>query len=72
MLLARLTVVPPLGAGALNVTVQASVPAAVIDEFAQLSPINEAVAEAAAAPLPCNCTVPPIFTFELEVPSTFS
>ncbi len=36
LLLAKLTVSPPVGAAALNVTVQLSVPAAVIDPLAQL------------------------------------
>lgn len=70
LLLARLTVVPPLGEDALKVTVQVSVPAPVIDEFAQLIPVNEVVEP--ADPLPCNFTNPPIFTRELVTPSTFS
>jgi hypothetical protein len=39
-LLATLTANPPLGAAALNVIEQSSVPAAVIDELPQLSPLN--------------------------------
>ncbi|MGD1107619.1 MAG: hypothetical protein ABR865_11290 [Terracidiphilus sp.] len=40
LLLARLTANPPLAAAAFNVTVQLSVPEPVIDELAQLSPLN--------------------------------
>jgi hypothetical protein len=40
LLLARLTVKPPLAAAAFNVTVQLSVPEPVIDKPAQLSPLN--------------------------------
>jgi len=40
LLLARLTVMPPLPAGELSVTVQASVPAPVIELLAQPSPVN--------------------------------
>ena len=39
-LLARLTVNPPLAAATLSVTVQLSVPAALIDELVQLKPLN--------------------------------
>ena len=40
LLLARLTMSPPLAAAALNVTVQLSVPAPVNDPLVQLSPLN--------------------------------
>jgi hypothetical protein len=40
LLLAKLTANPPLAAAALNVTVQLSVPAPVIDPLVQLSPFN--------------------------------
>jgi hypothetical protein len=40
LLLATLTANPPLAAAAFNVTVQLSVPEPVIDELAQLSPLN--------------------------------
>jgi hypothetical protein len=40
LLLATLTANPPLGAAAFRVTVQLSVPAPVIDELPQLSPVN--------------------------------
>jgi hypothetical protein len=53
LLLARLTTIPPLGAGALNFTVHASEPAPVIDAVVQPSPDSE------GDPLPCSLTVPP-------------
>jgi hypothetical protein len=40
LLLARLTVKPPLAAATFSVTVQLSVPAPVIDPLLQLSPLN--------------------------------
>lgn len=40
LLLARFTVNPPVTAATLMVTVQASVPAPVMEEFAQESPVN--------------------------------
>jgi hypothetical protein len=40
LLLLRFTANPPLTAAVFSVTVQASVPAALIDEFAQESPVN--------------------------------
>ena len=70
LLLARLTIMPLLEAGALNVTLQPSVPDPIIDELAQLSPTKEAVEE--EEPLPCNFTVPPILTLELVTASTLS
>src|ERR1700677_57847 len=39
-LLVRLTAKPPLAAGVFNVTVQLSVPAALIDPLAQLNPLS--------------------------------
>jgi hypothetical protein len=47
LLLARLTARPPLGAAAFSVTVQLSVPAAVIDALAQLNPLKIGDEEAA-------------------------
>jgi len=47
LLLARLTARPPLGAAAFSVTVQLSVPAAVIDALAQLNPLKVDDEEAA-------------------------
>lgn len=41
LVLARLTVVPALGAGALKLTVHGSDPVPVIDEVLQLSPVSE-------------------------------
>jgi hypothetical protein len=40
LLLDRLTANPPLAAAAFSVTVQLSLPALVIDELLQLSPLN--------------------------------
>ncbi len=70
LLLDRLTVMPPLVAGALNVTLQLSVPDPIIDELAQLSPANEAVEE--EAPRPCSFTIPPTLTLELVTPFTLN
>jgi hypothetical protein len=50
-LLNKLTLNPPLGAAALNVTVQASVPDPVIDPLLQEIPLNAATA-VAATPVP--------------------
>ncbi len=66
LLLARLTAIPPLEAGALNFTVHASEPAPVIDEVVQLSPDSE------AEPLPCSLTVPPALPAERVTASTLS
>jgi hypothetical protein len=51
LLLATLTVVPPLGAAPFSVTVQESVPAPVIEEFVQESALK------VAAPVPLKLTV---------------
>ncbi len=69
LLLARLTVMPPAGACALNVTLQLSVPAPIIDELVQLTPDNEGVEE---EPLPCNFIVSPTLTLELVTPFTLN
>jgi hypothetical protein len=50
LLLATLTAKPPLAAAVFSVTVQLSVPAAVIDEFAQLRPVST------GTPVPLNWT----------------
>jgi hypothetical protein len=47
LLLARLTAKPPVAAGAFSVTVQLSVPAAVIDALAQFNPLKVGDEEAA-------------------------
>ena len=58
-LLDRLTLAPPLGAAALNVTVQASVPDPVIDPLLQENPLNAATAVAATPePLKLTTAVP--------------
>jgi len=46
LLLARLTPKPPLGAAAFSVTVQLSIPVAIIDALAQLNPPNPGDEEA--------------------------
>ena len=58
-LLDNLTLSPPLGAAALNVTVQASVPDPVIDPFLQENSLNTA---AAGTPVPLSpiTAVPPV------------
>jgi hypothetical protein len=70
LLLARLTVIPPVGAAALNVTVQGSVPAPIIEEFAQLTP--DSADDDEVEPLPCNLTAPATFVFVLVVALTLS
>ena len=52
LLLASSTATPALGATSLNVTVQLSVPALVMEEFVQLSPVSEAPDD--VEPFPCN------------------
>jgi len=56
LLLARLTVYPPLGAAAFSATVQASVPAPVIEPPLQLSAVNTAM----PVPLSPIAAVPPV------------
>ncbi len=70
LLLARLTAMPLLGAGAVNVTLQESVPAPIIDELAQLRLVNEADDE--PNPLPCSFTEPGTFNFVLLIAVTLS
>ena len=65
LLLARSTTMPLLGAGALNVTLQGSGPAPIIDELAQLSPAREAADE--ADPWPCSFTAPATFAFVVVI-----
>jgi hypothetical protein len=55
LLLARFTTIPSLGAAPLIVTAQLSLPAAFIEEFAQLRPDNEGVE---FAPFPWSFTIP--------------
>ena len=52
LLLARLTVSPPLGAAVFSVTVQLSVPAPVIDPLAQLNEVRFVMFAALAAEVP--------------------
>jgi hypothetical protein len=59
LLLARLTADPPLGAAALKVTVQLSVPAEVINALAQLNPLKVGDEEAALFVLLFSSMVPP-------------
>jgi hypothetical protein len=70
LLLVRLTAMPLLGAGAVNVTLQESEPVPVINEFAQLRDDTEAVVE--LDPLPCNFTEPPTLTFVAVIAFTLS
>ena len=57
LLLERFTIIPPLGAELLNVTVHASVPAPVIDALLQESALNVDEFEKEADPLPCSFAV---------------
>jgi hypothetical protein len=61
LLLARLTLKPPLGAAAFNFTAQLSVPAPVIDPLVQLSPLNT------GTPVPLRLTTVEIPLEELLV-----
>lgn len=61
-LLDRLTLIPPLDTFELSITVQASVPAPVIDPLLQESPLNVGVA--CAAPVPLRPTIAVAFTDE--------
>ena len=70
LLLARVTDLPPLGAAELNVTWQLSVPAPIIEEFTQLTPVR--VADEELEPLPCNFTAPATSVFVLVVALTLS
>jgi hypothetical protein len=71
LLLPRLTTDPPLGAAVLSVTVQSSVPAPVIDESSQLSPLNTGVlATAWLAAFSCTAkesTTPPALAVSIVV-----
>ena len=60
LLLERLTLIPPLGAPELSVTVKASVAEPVTDALLQEREVKEGVAVVAGfpvSPLPCNFTV---------------
>jgi hypothetical protein len=57
LLLERLILRPPLGAAALSVTVQASVPAPVMDALLQEIPLNAAETPVAAVPVPLRAIV---------------
>jgi hypothetical protein len=59
LLLDKLTLIPPLGAVALSVTVQASVPIPVMDALLQESALSVAVpaADVVVAPVPLRLTV---------------
>lgn len=70
LLLAKLTMMPLLGADAVKVTLQESALVPIIDEFAQLKPAKEATDE--ADPLPCSFTDPQTFTFLLVIAFTLS
>jgi len=54
LLLERFTLIPPLGAAALNVTVQVSDPAPVIEALAQERALNVGKGVPESAPLPCS------------------
>jgi hypothetical protein len=70
LLLARLTTMPLLGAAAVNVTLQESVPAPIMDELAQLRLDKDAVV--GEDPLPCNFTEPATLIFVLVIAFTLS
>jgi hypothetical protein len=70
LLLARPTVRPPLGAGALNVNLQPSVPATIMVVLAQLRPVREAEDE--LEPFPCSFTALATVTFVLVIAVTLS
>ncbi len=70
LLLARLTVTFLFESSALSVTVQESVPAPIIDDFAQLSSVSEGTVE--AEPWPCSLTAPARFTDVPVFASTLS
>jgi hypothetical protein len=70
LLLARLINMPLLGAGAVNATLQESMPAPIIDELAQFRLVNEAANP--ANPFPCNFTEPGTFNFVLLIALTLS
>jgi hypothetical protein len=57
LLLERFTSIPPLGAELLSATVQASVPAPVIDALLQETALSVGKFEEEADPLPCSFTV---------------
>jgi hypothetical protein len=65
LLLARLTTNPPLGAAAVNVTVQLSLPAPLIEELEQLRVEREAVPE--FEPFPCSLMVLDVVVVVREV-----
>jgi hypothetical protein len=68
LLLARPTLNPPVGAAAVSVTVQASVPAPVIDALAQAMALSAVVVEEPPfEPLPCSFTLAVGTTAELLV-----
>ena len=61
LLLVRLTAKPPVGAAAFSVTVQLSVPAPVIEPFAQVSPLST------GTPVPLRLTTVDVPVDELLV-----
>lgn len=69
LLLARLMESPVLGAGALIVTAQVSVPAPVIDVFAQLNPESD---EFCVDPLPCSLIQLAVVLLELAIAEMLS
>jgi hypothetical protein len=56
----RLTLIPPLGAGALRDTVQASVAAPVMDPLAQANPFNAGTEDAVPVPLRMTAAEVPV------------